>query len=129
MAIDRENPRNAVKAVDNAANLMKSNEASIGIYPEGTRNKTDQELLPFHHGAAMMSIKCKTPIIPIVIYSKPKFFRCTDILIGEPFELTEYYNKKLSDEEMAQADEYLRQHMLEMRRKHTEYLANKKKAK
>ena len=77
----------------------------------------------------MMSIKCKTPIIPIVIYSKPKFFRRTDILIGEPFELTEYYNKKLSDEEMAQADEYLRQYMLEMRRKHTEYLASKKKAK
>lgn len=127
-AISVNRDGNDVRGLLDCFKCLKNGD-KICIYPEGTRNKTDQELLPFHHGAAIMSIKCKTPIIPIVIYSKPKFFRRTDILIGEPFELTEYYNKKLSDEEMAQADEYLRQHMLEMRRKHTEYLANKKKAK
>ena len=86
-------------------------------------------MLPFRHGAAVMSIKCKVPIIPVVIYKKPKFFRRTDILIGEPMEFTEYYNKKLSDEEVGRVDEYLRQHMLDMRKNHSEYLANKKKAK
>ena len=105
------------------------NGEKICIYPEGTRNKTDAEMLPFRHGAAVMAIRCKTPIIPIVIYSKPKFFRRTDILIGDPLELTQYYDRKLSEEEMKQADEFLRDYMLEMRRKHTEYLESKKRKK
>lgn len=105
------------------------NGEKICIYPEGTRNKTKEVMLPFRHGAAMMAIRCKVPIIPVVIYSKPKFFRRTDILIGDPLELTEYYDRKLSEEEMGQADEFLRQHMLAMRSKHTEYLESKKKKK
>ena len=105
------------------------NGEKICVYPEGTRNKTDAEMLPFHHGAAMMAIRCKTPIVPIVIYSKPKYFRRTDILIGEPLELTQYYDRKLSEEEIGQADEFLRDYMIEMRRKHTEYLESKKKKK
>ena len=104
------------------------NGEKICIYPEGTRNKTDAELLPFRHGAAMMAIRCKVPVIPVVIYSKPKYFRRTDILIGDPLELTQYYDRKLTEEEMGQADEFLRDYMLEMRKKHTEFLASKKKA-
>ena len=105
------------------------NGEKICIFPEGKRNKTDAEMLPFYHGAAIMAIRCKTPIIPIVIYSRPKCFRRTDILIGDPLELTEYYGRKLTEEEMGQADEFLRLHMLEMRKKHTEYLESKKKKK
>ena len=86
-------------------------------------------MLPFRHGAAVMAIRCKTPIIPVVIYKKPKLFRCTHILIGEPMELSEYYGKKLSDEELGQVDDYLRQHMLDMRNNHTAFLQSKKKKK
>lgn len=117
-----------VRGLLDCLKCLKNGE-KICIYPEGTRNKTDAELLPFHHGAAMLSIKCKVPVIPVVIYSKPKYFRCTHILVGEPLEFTEYYDKKLSDEEMGQVDEQLRQHMLGMRREHTEYLASRKKKK
>jgi len=102
------------------------NGEKICIYPEGTRNKTGGEMLPFRHGAAVMAIKCRVPIIPIVIYKKPKFFRFTDILIGDPLELTEYYDKKLSDDELKAVDEYLRQHMIQMRKEHTEQLEAKK---
>lgn len=105
------------------------NDEKICIYPEGTRNKTDEEMLPFRHGAAVMAIKCKVPIIPVVIYKKPKFFRCTHILVGMPMELSEYYGKKLSDEEMGQIDEYLRQYMIDMRKNHTEFLQSKKRKK
>ena len=105
------------------------NGEKICIYPEGTRNKKGGEMLPFRHGAAVMAIKCRVPIIPLVIYKKPKFFRCTDILIGEPIELSEYYDKKLSEEELKEVDEYLRQHMIQMREAHTKYLEEKKKSK
>ena len=99
------------------------------MYPEGTRNKTDEPMLPFKHGAAAMAIKTKTPVIPIVIYSKPKAFRRTHILMGKPIEFSEYYGKKVTEEDYAEADEKLRQIMLDMKAEHTQYLQNKKSKK
>ena len=105
------------------------NGEKLCIFPEGTRNKTDEEMLPFHHGAAAIAIKCKAPIVPMVIYKKPRFFRMTHILIGDPFELSEYYDRKLTEADFAEADEKLREVMLSMRAKHTEFLAEKKNKK
>ncbi len=119
---------NDVRAMLDSMKCLKNGE-KICIFPEGTRNKTDAEMLPFHHGAGMLSIKTKTPIIPMVIYKRPRWFRMTHILIGEPLEFSEYYGKKMTDEEMAQVDERLREHMLNMRKEHAEFLANKKKKK
>ena len=110
--------------------LLLKNGEKIVIFPEGTRNKGDEnELLPFHSGAAMMAIRSKTPIVPILIYKKPRFFRCTHIIVGAPIELTEYYDRKLSEEEIAAVDADLRQHMLDMRQAHKEFLESKKKKK
>jgi 1-acyl-sn-glycerol-3-phosphate acyltransferase len=38
------------------------------IYPEGTRNKTDQPLKEFHDGAFRLAIETKKPIIPAVLF-------------------------------------------------------------
>ena len=103
------------------------NGQKIAIYPEGTRNKTDQEMLPFKHGAAIMAIKTKTPVVPIVTYKRPRWFRMTDILIGEEIDLSMYYDKKLSEEEMTEADNKIRQTMLDMKAAHTKFLQDKKK--
>ena len=98
----------------------------IVIYPEGTRNKTNQPMMEFHHGAALMAIKAKAPIIPIVIYKKPRFFHVTHVIVGDPMELTEYYDKKLSEQELIDADNKIRDRMLELHRQHTEFLQSKK---
>lgn len=39
----------------------------INLYPEGTRNKTNQLLLPFFDGAFITAIRAQKPIIPSVI--------------------------------------------------------------
>ena len=119
---------NDVRVVMDSFKCLKNGE-KIAIFPEGTRNKTGVDMLPFHHGAAIISIKTKAPIVPIMIYKKPRFFRMTHVLIGEPFELTEYYDRKLTEQEMLDADEKIRQIMLNMRAKHREWLDNKKKKK
>ena len=105
------------------------NGEKICIFPEGTRNKTEEEMLPFHPGAAVMAIKCKAPIVPLVIYNKPKFFRCTHVLLGEPMEFPEYYGRKLSDSELAEVEAKLRQRMMEMKKEHEAYLQSKKNKK
>lgn len=119
---------NDVRALLDCLKCLKNNE-KIVIYPEGTRNKTGAEMLPFKHGAALMSIRAKAPIIAVVMYEKPRFFHCTHILISDPIELTEYYDKKMTEEDYLAADDKLRNIMLQMRADHKAFLESKKKGK
>lgn len=119
---------NDVRAILDCFKCLKNGE-KICIFPEGTRNKTEAEMLPFHHGAAAIAIKCKAPILPIMMYKRPRFFRRTHVLIGEPFELTEYYDRKLTEADFVEADNKIRDIMLDMRKQHAEYLENEKKKK
>ena len=114
-----------VRAVLDCFKCLKNGE-KVAIYPEGTRNKTGGEMLPFRHGAAAIAIKAKVPIVPIVMYEKPRYFHCTHILIGEPIELTEYYGKKMTEEDFVEADDKLRTLMINMRREHTRFLEDKR---
>ena len=41
---------NDVRGMLDAFKCLKNNE-KVAIFPEGTRNKTDADMLPFHHGA------------------------------------------------------------------------------
>lgn len=66
MAIDRENPRNAIKTIEKAARILKKEEVSIGIYPEGTRSKKG-ELLPFHNGVFKIAKKAEAPIVVLSV--------------------------------------------------------------
>ena len=45
----------------------------IGIFPEGTRNKTDAFLLPFKFGAVSMAKKTKAMIVPFAVTGDYKF--------------------------------------------------------
>src|SRR3954471_1319381 len=42
------------------------------IYPEGTRNKTEEPLRPFHDGAFRLSVETGKPIIPALIFNTKK---------------------------------------------------------
>ena len=119
---------NDVRVLLDCFKCLKNNE-KIVIFPEGTRNKTGAELLPFRHGAAAIAIKAKAPIVPIMMYSKPRYFRMTHSLLGEPSELTEYYGKKLTEEDYTEADNKLYNIMLGLRQQHKEFLESKKKKK
>jgi 1-acyl-sn-glycerol-3-phosphate acyltransferase len=44
----------------------------MSIYPEGTRNTTNEPLKPFHDGAFRLAIDTKTKIIPALIFNTRK---------------------------------------------------------
>ncbi|MGN0806800.1 MAG: lysophospholipid acyltransferase family protein [Candidatus Coproplasma sp.] len=88
----------------------------INIFPEGTRNKVDGgDIQPFHGGAAALSIKTRTPIVPIVKIRSVKLFKRTDVIIGDPIEFRQYYGKKVSREELEACDEKMREALNNMR--------------
>ena len=76
---------------------------AIGIFPEGTRNKTNKFLLPFKYGAVSMAQKTNAYIIPCGITGDYKFrSKNLTIRIGQPFKVgnmsLEDANNKLSKE-------------------------------
>jgi len=58
-----------------AAYKCLDNGSSIGIFPEGTINRTDDLTMPFKIGAVKMANKCNVPLVPFVITGKYKLFR------------------------------------------------------
>ncbi len=69
VALDRENPREGFKAFMYAAGLVKDNNMSACIYPEGTRNKGESELplLPFKSGAFRLAQLTNLPIAVVTM--------------------------------------------------------------
>lgn len=63
MAIDREDPRKAFATITKATKLIKEDEVSVAVYPEGTRNLESNDLLPFHDGVFMIAQNAKVPIV------------------------------------------------------------------
>lgn len=87
LPIDRENPRNAIRTIGAAAELIKNDTISVGIYPEGTRNKDEKEaLLPFHAGVLMIAQKANAPIVVVATkgtkgIGKRLFLHRTDVTL------------------------------------------------
>lgn len=71
MAIDRKNARNALVTIKKAAELLKAQTVSVGVYPEGTRSKSC-ELLPFHDGVFKIAQLAKVPIAVMSITGTEK---------------------------------------------------------
>ena len=61
LSIDRENPRKAMETVNKAAELLRNDEVSMAVYPEGTRN-FGEGLLPFHNGIFKIAQKANVPV-------------------------------------------------------------------
>ncbi len=57
-----------------AARQVLSEDKIIGIFPEGTINKTDDVIMPFKFGAVKMAHDTDSMIVPFVIKGKYKVF-------------------------------------------------------
>ena len=61
--INRENMTEGIKGIEKAGEYLKNNLCSVGIAPEGTRNKTDQAILPFHPGSFRIAQYGEAPLV------------------------------------------------------------------
>lgn len=55
----------------------------VGIFPEGTRNKTGELLNP-HMGAAMLALKGGVPLLPVAVSGTKGFCGRVKVVFGEP---------------------------------------------
>lgn len=102
---DKGNPL----AVMEAMRVLKQGGA-VGIFPEGTRNRTNQELLKFRQGTVVIAKNTNALIVPFAIRGKYKVFQKSVVLeYGEPIDIS-----KMETEE---ANEYLKDKVLQLLRK------------
>lgn len=65
-----------------------NNKGNIGLFPEGTRNKTKEKLLPFKFGTVSMAKKTGATIMPYAIIGDYKFRSKTlKVKFGAPFKV------------------------------------------
>lgn len=70
--IDRDNPRESVKAINEAAENLK-NGYSMVIFPEGTRSK-GHTMGEFKKGSLKLAIKGGVPIVPVTLDGSYKVY-------------------------------------------------------
>lgn len=100
--LDRHDIKQGLQIILTAIEKAKSG-ISICVFPEGTRNKTGEEMLPFHEGSFKIAEKAGVPIIPMTLVNTAEIFenhlpriKKTTVIIeyGEPI-----YMSKMEREE------------------------------
>ncbi len=76
-------------ALENAIKSLQ-NDQIIGIFPEGTINRTDDIIMPFKYGAVKMAQATNSPLIPFTIKGKYKIFGpSVTLTFGKPYYIKE----------------------------------------
>lgn len=95
ISVDRKNKD--PKAKQAAIDVLNDNGA-IGIFPEGTRNRTEELLLPFKFGAVSLAEKTDSYIVPFAITGDYKFrSKNLKIMYGKPFKINDMPLEEAND--------------------------------
>lgn len=86
----------------------------VTIFPEGTRNKTGEEMQELKKGIILIALKAKKPIVPMYFQKRPRFLRCNKLFIGEPIYFNDFYDKKITKEILDEGAKILEEKMLSL---------------
>ncbi|MFT7149716.1 MAG: 1-acyl-sn-glycerol-3-phosphate acyltransferase [Nonlabens sp.] len=78
--VDRSSPESRREGSQKMKEVLKGG-TSVLIAPEGTRNNTDELLLPFRHGPFRLAIESQISIIPVIIHDAGKLMRRGSLLL------------------------------------------------
>ncbi len=127
--LDREDPRQGLKTILAAIDYVKDG-ISMFVFPEGTRNKVEGTLLPFHAGSFKIATKSKVPVIPVTLVNMGDLFEDhypvlkyvpVAIEFGEPIETAQ-----MGRNEQKELPDRVRAIIEETYRKNSELIFEKK---
>lgn len=100
--LDRTDLKKGLSTIKENIELLKSG-ISVNVYPEGTRNKSQDTLLPFHDGSFKMAEKSGCPIVPVTMNDTSQIFEAHLPKIQKQHIIVEYgkpiYMAQMSREE------------------------------
>ena len=113
--IDRSNPEQAMASL-RAARAMMETGISVMIFPEGTREGHDHELLPLKKGGFMLALETGVPIVPLAVRDSRAILPRDDVrirsgtihvIVGEPIPVAGETRERL----VHRVEEFLRREL------------------
>ena len=124
--VDRDNVD--LNAIKECLKTLKNGD-KLGIFPEGTRNKTDEELMPVKSGAAVIAVKGKANFLPFYVYEKSRFLHKNILFVGNEVSLEKYFGLKITKELEEELSVILRNAILDTKKECLQYVEDRKKGK
>jgi 1-acyl-sn-glycerol-3-phosphate acyltransferase len=92
--VNRTSTESRRKSVKKLVELLSKGK-SVVVAPEGTRNDTDQTLLPFQKGAFRLSIETGIPILPMAVIGADEIMKRGSLLL-KPGKVRIYFSEAIS---------------------------------
>ena len=93
--VDRNNDNCRKQSFDKMKAVLRQG-IHMCIYPEGTRNRSNEPLKKFHDGAFRLAIDTKTPVIPAVIFNTKKTLPANKAFYFMPHRLSMHFLPAIS---------------------------------
>ncbi len=93
--MDRSDTRQSLTVIQNVIAELKKGRRYL-IFPEGTRSRKGNEMLPFHHGSFRCAVKTKCPVVPLAFVDS---FRVLDGKGSKPVTVKMRYLPPIRPEE------------------------------
>ena len=114
-----------ITSIKTALTLLK-NDNIFMLFPEGTRNKVNEEaMLQLKNGLVMLAIKSQAPVRIAMFWRKPRLLKRNYLFVGEEFDLSEFYGQRLSNEVLSSASKIVEQRFDDLHKKMIKTLEEK----
>lgn len=100
--VDRSSQESRAKSIQKLIKTLNQG-ISIMVAPEGTRNNSDQPLLPFFNGPFRLALETGTPIMPLVIHNAKKLMPKGQLGI-RPGTIHSYFLPEVPTAELSERD-------------------------
>ena len=81
--VDRNDSRSRQESYDKMKYVLNHG-LDMLIYPEGTRNKTSEQLKSFYDGAFKLAIETQKPIVPVIMLNTKKMLPAKPVMYFKP---------------------------------------------
>lgn len=103
--VDRKDADSRKASVQRLLEILNTG-ISIAVAPEGTRNDTNQTLLPFQKGAFRIAVDTGVPVLPMAIIGADKIMRRGSILL-RPGKIDIYFSSSIEPKNYKQTNDFV----------------------
>ncbi len=115
-----------IVALKQCFTVLKNGE-NLAIFPEGTRNKLNDDLQELKGGASLIALKAGVSVVPVMMYKRFRPFRKNYLKIGKPFDYDEFKGRKATAEVVEETEKIMKEKMISCRKELVVSIEKRKK--
>jgi len=119
ITVDRKSKEDRAKSILRMQDSLLKEKISVVLFPEGTRNRTDQPLIDFKDGAFRLAIDTQLPVAVLTILNSGEFSPANKFMQLKPGKLKAIWTEpiptiNMTTEDVPKLKEQVRQRVLEV---------------